>query len=36
MAFFFFFEGWVILFEEMQKELLVGQDKHIWNKGTVY
>lgn len=29
MAFFFFLEGWVILFEQMQKELLVGQDKHI-------
>lgn len=25
----FFLEGWVILFEQMQKELLVSQDKHI-------
>lgn len=27
--FFFFLEGWVILFEQMQKEMLVSQDKHI-------
>ena len=33
---FFFLEGWVILFEQMEKEMLVSQDKHIRNKGTVY